>query len=335
MIDILVLAICIICLYGRETDRGLSCAATVKMKGFASVCIVIHHLSAQVTSSKLVPFFGYLGYLLCALFFFFSGFGLNILKHDKEKFFDKYIILKIRNLLLTFCMAAVIYLIVNIFLGESILYQFAKVRDGNLIVSNSWYVIAIIVFYIVYLFSHKISTVTGINFHVVLLLISIGYIVICRYIFGCGLWWYNSCMGFWLGSFISDKYKNFKKLVSRQEIYCLLITIIVIIFGVIMVLIKLGLFGNDSMSRVVADQISCMLFCLVIALACMKINIGNCLTIWLGKYSFEIYLYHGLFIKILFIHSKMNEFVSVCGVILGTLVTACLANFIISVIKNG
>lgn len=73
-------------------DDYLSIEKTKKVKGIAAILILLHHLAQRVAIPKPFAFIRYVGFILVAVFFFFSGYGLSFglrYKSDYLKHFWK------------------------------------------------------------------------------------------------------------------------------------------------------------------------------------------------------------------------------------------------------
>lgn len=77
---------------GGYNDEYLSTETTKKEKGIAAILILLHHLSQRVKVSGPFVILGYIGFILVAVFFFISGYGLSYgvrYKYDYLKGFFK------------------------------------------------------------------------------------------------------------------------------------------------------------------------------------------------------------------------------------------------------
>ena len=66
---------------GEFSEDYLNLDQSKMIQAIACVCIILHHLTQQVTGYGVIEkgpitLFNYIGFLFTAIFFFFSGFGL-------------------------------------------------------------------------------------------------------------------------------------------------------------------------------------------------------------------------------------------------------------------
>ena len=67
----------------------------------------------------------------------------------------------------------------------------------------------------------------------------------------------------------------------------------------------------------------------------MKLSLANCITKYLGKISYEIYLIHGLYLFLLEKLVGFNKVVYVLAVVILTIVTAVILSKINKLLLNG
>lgn len=79
-----------------------------------------------------------------------------------------------------------------------------------------------------------------------------------------------------------------------------------------------------SMSDFYFSEITVIFFCFLIILGLMKIKLQNKTTLKIGEISFEIYLYHGLFIKIFKALKIENTFIYVLLCVVSTLILSVI-----------
>lgn len=137
---------------------------TTVLKGVVAIVILVHHLYQETLIGEEYAVVDYvfrsLGYIGVACFFFFSGYGLTISNiRSQGEYFNTFI----KSRLLPLYM-------VNVFLiwfysGTSLLFtasiDFGKVAQsflfGNSIVPAGWYLQELLLFYLIYWMSWKIS----------------------------------------------------------------------------------------------------------------------------------------------------------------------------------
>ena len=172
---------------------------------------------------------------------------------------------------------------------------------GDLTVSYSWYIIAIIYLYITFFFSAKIYCKK--NKAVLFLVINtvgvIVYMVICTKL-GYGAWWYNTIPTFLIGTVWGIFETIILKLANKY--YYLILTLA---SSLTLFLLYLILHGVPHASLMYILMSLC--FSVVIPLVCLKADFRKSIIArFLGKLSLELYLCHGLIVMI-FKRLRLNE----------------------------
>lgn len=94
---IVILSFCFICFYGMKLQRKcseekyLSKESTTNLRGLLAVGIVLHHASGYYTELSFISSFRYVGYLIVALFFFLSGYGLQYGFENKKRYMRSFL----------------------------------------------------------------------------------------------------------------------------------------------------------------------------------------------------------------------------------------------------
>lgn len=161
--------------------------------------------------------------------------------------------------------------------------------NGYLLITNSWFVIAISIFYIIFYFSFKNNT-DNISRGFFLCTIGVLLYIFCAYAFGLGTWWYYSSFSFLLGIYV--RYK----LDINLRNFCF--STILFFFAYVVRFLNSLMIGSVVIA-VVCNLISSAAFPLMIIFLYSKIHFRNGIWIFLGNISFEMYLLHELVYKAL------------------------------------
>lgn len=201
-VDLLILLLLAACLYPlqltRPLGRGirtdyLSVESGRSLRGALSLGILLHHLGQQKMGRILLPLFSKIGYLLVAVFFFLSGYGLMKQHMAKESYRRSFFARRLPAILLPYALATVLYGLLYAALGEpwSIRQILRGLVDGSPMVSASWYILAILFFYcafgcLMWLFGRRFAWMIpgGAVFLA-------GYLLLCVKL-DYGYWWYNT-----------------------------------------------------------------------------------------------------------------------------------------------
>ena len=201
---------------------------TATLKAIMAVLIVVHHLSLQG-----IPFlhtFHSWGAPIVSLFLFLSGYGLmkslcmkgNVYLSD----FFKHRIVK--GIVIPFLIAWAIYRIFNIVSLPDIFKELEKlIYDGETILPHSWFIFAILYFYVSFYISYKYFN-NKVSFLILIALIIL-FELWCQYL-NYDRCWYISALGFPTGILVG-KYESkiIKHLKGSIGYYCVVPISLVII----------------------------------------------------------------------------------------------------------
>lgn len=337
----------------KNSDNIMSTDNTLKIKGFLSVIIILHHLSLSTNIGSLFKVFYILGIISVGVFFFISGYGLMSQYMNKDDYLDTFLQKRIPKLLFPYMTAIVLYTVVYNLMGmqKNIFSILQSLLNGNPIVCFSWYVIATLVFYVMFyilalLLQNRYNYIVG---SVVFCMIL--YYMICR-ILDYGSWWYNSCLTFAVGmlwAIYEDKLKtklfcNVLKAVgySLLGIFCSLvglgITYCISPYSVSQI-IETPELGNQIISKpfpILCIQFITIFTCIIILLAFKKKPPSSPIWNYIGGISYEIYLSHGIVMYLLrnnyfFV---ISDFIYICLVLFGTFLIAKIMERLNTVIWN-
>lgn len=270
------------------------------LRGIFAIIVVIHHLAIQTNDGALLfhPFIRF-GYLAVSVFFFISGYGLIYQYRTKTNYLNGFIVKRIPKVLIPYILMTMLYIVSKVILkkGISIKMILTMLRHGQLIINNSWYIVAIIIFYIFFYAAFRLSKEKYNQGNLMVFLLVTGYIGVCKFL-GFESWWYNTSYSFVIGIVWCINEERIKNYIKKT--YYLSTVLIVALFIISFAI----LYHNSNIPSNWWVQtsllvISSSLFVLLVINLAMKIKI-NC-GIWtlLGNISFEIYMIHELIYKAL------------------------------------
>lgn len=311
-------------------DNYLTINTLKYYKGLFAIVIVFHHLSQRTQGGIVFRGFSYVGYLAVAAFFFYSGYGLQKSYMTKgEKYRKDFLKKRIPTILFPYIIVTFIYWLMNYVRGTcySLKEICVAIFHGSPIVSNSWYIITILVFYFVYWI---LMTICKSNYRAMIIGGGIWYVLytLCCIKFGYGLWWYNASHILIVGMLWALWEKKITKIIERYQIVIPIVWVAFIIVFVSKIVIASYLPINGI--GLLIDLIITILFVISVVFFSMKVKIGNKALAFLGEISFEIYMIHGLFITI-FRSDKIyidNEFVWACLVLAFTIVSGYVLHIV-------
>lgn len=260
------------------------------MKAILAIIVMLHHWKHAYGYAGILSFLEYGGYLAVGAFLFISGYGLMASKSGRAT---------IRNVVYQGLKIIIPYVIISMIFGLS-LQLFGEINWSSYLkclfsfspmLPNSWYAIAILIFYAFYYISRFVFKENNMR-----VIISV-FLMQCIYI--CILWkmdiggtWYRSCLCFTLGMLW---YLLKEKVYACVEKYAWIITILSIVcfFGTMaFVIIPIDIAGVNLL----ACEVSACIFSIIAVIVMRIIPLKSRIWDVIGESSYEVYLLHGIFL---------------------------------------
>ena len=272
---------------GGYNDDYLSLEITKSEKGIAAILILIHHLSQRVKLSEPFLILGYIGFILVAVFFFISGYGLSYGMRNKQNYLDDFFRKRLLPVLIPYWIVNTINIIFCF--GKGTIFtpmQYVLSYICADIITGTWFVTAILVLYFIFLIAFKSK-----NSYTVLELCLSGYCVICSCLKLHTS--YTASIAAFLMGVIWNKID--KKIISWiREKYCFKLFIVLGTFSVLffgrLFLVTKGL-DNEIVQLILRNLVS-VLFILSLITITQKIHFTGKILGWLGNISYELYIVH-------------------------------------------
>lgn len=275
----------------------LSEKGTKSIKGILASMVLISHIHGRIDlfdHSVLGTIFSAFGYLAVSTFFFLSAIGLHERYMQSGKtyitgFFSK----KILPYYVMCCVVILIYLIRDLLKDGTtqwvVLLQSFFI--GKTVVDMGWYLQAQLLLYVIFWIGFACFS-KGRIWCIIAMLIA--YCVVCS-VAGLSTTWYEGILCFPLG-LVCAKYKH--KIVSFLKKP---IRMIASAIGLMVVFLVTLWFGNRQILpegfRICVKMLSTFSFNGLVIITASCISINNPITMFLGKYSFEIYVLQGLLLN--------------------------------------
>lgn len=291
-----IVILCIVISKGKSQKKFLDIKTTQSLKGIAIIFLLFGHMASKCLNEKM--FFRFGGYWAVIIFLFISGFGLTQ-KYGFNKIGKQFWIKRIKKLYIPLWISLMLFIFLDYFLINlhhpyyEIVFNFLGGHfSGALVRVNSvaWFVEYILLLYFIffcvsYLSLSKILKVFLLVLLVIILSIIIRYTPIYRF----HSIWLQYTLAFPVGVVFGYYYSHNRNIEWSQKSFYL-VTIIL--------LISLGTFfwWNSLIPNITIIKIFHPLF-LIIALIMLlilycKISFHSKVLIFLGDYSYEIYLLH-------------------------------------------
>lgn len=278
----------------QSCSEGYSVNNTTAVKGLLSIGILLSHMPKFTPNELPFTATATIGSIGVGAFFFLSGFAIHKTTYTKQislcGFFKK----KASRILVLFLFMLCFYVVFELLSSGSIKPIINSFIKGYPI-SNSWYVIAILVFYVFYYLSFKFGKTKplGVSF-AILSCLTVLYCVIVMCIFRWSDWWYKTCITFIIGVAWAAYEKHIVKFVNRFYVPCFLLGLVFAACSYLFPGICNRINIHFEAIWTINDGLMGLAFALFMAVILCKFSFKNKLTLFLGNVSYEIYLWHGL-----------------------------------------
>lgn len=316
-----------------ETDY-LSVESGRCLRGALAVCIMLHHIAHTVNGGVMFVAFRSIGFFVTAVFFFLSGYGLQKSYLKSDNYRDKFLLKRLPKILIPYIIVSVIVWVIRAIDGrvETPLMILKNLRMGDPIVPNSWYIVCILIFYVVFYFlmlickKRKCAMIIGAAVWYLL------YAVFCIRI-GYTKHWYNTthCLivGMLWASY-EDGIIAFLKKHYVSSLICIAALFVAAFAGKTFVRVDLP-FVSAIKIKGGLEIISSACFVVLLVILLLKFKAQNRVLSYLGSISLEIYLMHGILIVLW--HDKAgletkNEFIYVLITVASTVAISALLHIL-------
>lgn len=279
----------------KLTDKKIS----NYIKGIAAVCIMLGHYTQSFPwyINVLFP-----GNLYVALFFFYSGYGLNYSFNKNSNYLSGFIAKKLTGVYLPFVAAESVYTIAVCIISQSFNAVDFLLNCSGVVLLNTtlWYVIELIVIYAIFYLQKKF--LNNKKSIIIWALCFLSFIIL-GVLKDIGPWWYISTSAFFMGYY----YELFEKVynyILKNKLFSLMFAaafFAVYAAGSYFSVTQTNLFGIKYTYFIVLLQlIAAPLFIIFIMIVVQKINTVREIKLLsvLGGISYEIYLWHMFFYMI-------------------------------------
>lgn len=271
----------------EEDSIAFSRENSLALRGICSIEIMMGHLGIATNSAVLFPN-RKAGILFVGIFFALSGYGLMYSLQYKDNYLNRFLLNRLPKLLIP---AYAIYAIGVLLKNPA---DWINVFRLDMFFSETnWYVWEMLVMYIAFYLCARLMDLK--KSHIILFLLSLIFVCI-GYAVKINRPWYGSTFCFWLGIFYFLKRERFREvLVLKHCILSLVICGLLMIFSIGLFLINEDWIVGDLLGRNIAS----ISFVMIVILCLYRLKLGNAVSMWLGKYSYEIFLFHPVFIAVL------------------------------------
>ena len=292
----------------------LSKDVTTSAKGVFILMVFFSHFNSYVQYNTffdklyLIPF-SLIGQAMVTLFLFYSGYGVMEQIKKRENYVESMPVNRILSTLFNFAVAVIIYAVLSLILKEKFTIKtfLLSLIGWESLGNSNWYIFAVLCMYLSTYVSFKVFSKDYTKAAVLNLVITIIYIIVMCYIAHKPIHWYDTVLVYSLGIFWSLCHASIEKCI-KNNIVCV---------GLFFIMIA-------SYYLIRIPYIKNIVFTLGFLLFTSRIEIGNRILNWCGKYLFEIYILQRIPMIILSEIGYMNThtYVSFVICILFTVVSA-------------
>lgn len=207
-----------------------------------------------------------------------------------------------------------------------------KPQNGFLLITNSWFVIAIAVFYLIFYFSF--NWCKG-NYHwgIRRTIIDVCLYIVFAYLIGLGGWWFYSSFAFIVGMIWKENETKINQIIKKHYLMFVSGWVCVLCLGQL-----IRMLNSKTIHSIILYDIAFLIasaaFVGIVFSFFKKITIKSKLWNFLGSISFEVYLLHELVYNVLrneTLGIYINyDFLYVALVIIITVCFACIFNIIVT-----
>lgn len=292
------------------------------LRGIFAILVVIHHLyqySGLFRGTYLEIILQLLGVISVGMFFFFSGYGLTY-SSQRKNYIDGFFVKRFLPLYCFYIFLIISYGVYNFVLEETFSPELftQSFLFGGTIVTNGWYLQTTFVIYLLYLLTFKVFKSSKVQ--LVLFGICIfAYCIICL-LTDMGAYWYQTVPCMILGIIWCCKKDYIEKILKKQS--WIVFVLCALLFAVCFILS-----AKNSIPMIFNILYPLFFTCSMISLSYILVNtslIHNKFNALCGNYSLEIYVTHGLFLKLIKFEPFYSIPIYIITVIVGTVVMSII-----------
>ena len=295
MILLWLILLAVICVYGirlrKPTEDCMDIPQTTAIKGILVFLILLSHVRGYISlDGKPGEIYdlilSYIGQLMVAPFFFYSGYGVIESFSRKEGYSRHFLKNRFLKTLVHFCCMIPLFAVMNMLLGIGYpIEDYLLCWTGWTSIGNSnWFVFDTFVLYLATWFSFKAFGkaqdkerqklyVSGLTLFMALCIC----VILQRS--GKGDYWYNTVLCYPFGMLYSCFRKRIELILEKRWRRAVLSILSLVLF-----------FLLYRIEGSIAYSLCACCFCMVVTLITGYLRIVNPIILWSGKYAFFIYI---------------------------------------------
>jgi len=327
------------------------------IRGAACICVIIHHLTQQITGYGSlwrgpITLFSEAGYLFTAIFFFLSGYGLIVNLYGREDYLDHFPARRLSAVLIPFWVINAMIVIVKALVGRGTRHFQTMVMyiSGLLLAdSNGWFVVEITILYLLFYLSFRFLKNKNIS---LIVLSAATLLLICWSLtrghdspeaqihWFRGEWWYNSTAAFMFGIWYARLRRKMDSLWMKSRaissrVYAVIVAVAaagfsLIFYAAICVNRRLGYYHtglagrNASLITLLFQTAASLAFLILLLLLSRRLTLNSPLLTWIGRMSLEVFLIHRSVMDLIPDRLLKNPFLWYAAVLAGSLMAGAV-----------
>ncbi len=299
---LIALSICILYMASLAKKRNFfydfhSLKQTQSWKGIAAIAIVLDHIWFSTNSIWLKPFY-LSAFLVVGLFFYLSGYGLIKSQPKETSVFQITMVRRLLSIIIPVLIANALFVCTLIIAGSTYtlpeaLFSIVNIFGGDRINSAVWFIFNLVFLYVLYFISFRLFNKET----AVLCLLGMTCVMTALFVIFTpnqyNLFGMNFC--FVVGIIVGYFEHRIFAFIKKKPIKSVLISLG---FFLLFLLLYQYFYENIVIGKVIFRNLSAIWFSLFVVIFGLLIKLQNKSTLFWGKISFELFLYHNLFITL-------------------------------------
>ncbi len=313
-----------------NTKEYLSMDSTNAVRGVFMILIFLSHMMQYYVYTEEIDVLGgtvsrALGQMIVVMFMFYSGYGIGeSVKRKGSAYIKSFPVNRVLKTWFHFAIGVLVYYVLSLILGLK--YPAGQVWlafvGWTSIGNSNWYIFAVVILYIITWIAFSVAKKNNYIAAGIATALTVVYIVV-MYFFKEN-WWFDTVLCYAAGLWYSLGKEKIEKLLTKNNF----------IWIIVFVACAVGWWYSHFCRTLPAMRIlEAVLFTLSVVMLSLKISIRCKPLVWIGKYTFEIYILMRIPMKLFGIWglSAYNLYVYFAATLAATLVLS----FIFSKLLNG
>lgn len=273
-------------------------------KGAAAIIIVMHHLAQKIDTGGPLIIMKYVGFIMVAVFFFASGYGLTVSLINKKDYLKSFFRKRLLSVFIPYWIVNIVDILLNLCNGKTFTSgQYIASFFGADTVTGLWFVPSIILIYIAFYLSFKICDVLNKGYNLGAVLVSVFILLYCvafSILYPEESSRTASVFAFLIGIIIALNIQKFKSWTyNKYTIKTLIFSFSFCVLFLARLYISSKGIDNLILMLVLRNIIS-ILFIISLILISMKFKMNGKVISFIGSISYELYLVHFILIDFIF-----------------------------------